>query len=702
MNALPITADDFLTFLFSSAIGKPGTIFLSHARRDPAGNLTGWHDTAFDLSRADALTRVAQIARQHAQHEEVYFSCAIFAGEQRREAQAIAFHFLYADLDGGVIAENVPEPTVTLLTSPGRRQCGWLLTDPIDRTCAVDVNRRIAFACGADPSGADATQVLRLPQTFNYKYSDKPLVTVEVWEPSRVYTPQDFAHLALPPAPPSLIGEDGAAAEIPDGQRHNWLKSMAAYLRNTPLNDAAFRAALHAVNETSCKPPSPEKEVDEIADWMLCREAHVPGLSPPVPPFRNTDGAIMATLALTTAAKVTPRPIRWHWKGRIALGKVTVVEGDPGVGKGSITVDLAARTSTGAAMPDDTTSDLDGPADVILISTAEDDAADTIVPRLIEAGADLTRVHLPAEDAADVYTLADIAGLEAKIVETGARVAFIDPITAYLPDGVDPNSDKEIRRHVLRPLKGVAARTGAAIVVVRHLNKSGGTNPIYRGLGSIGFTGAARSVLLAARDPKDPQRCVLAVTKSNAARSAPAMAYRIERGKAWDVSRVIWEGTTDHTAQSLLAPPPDEEEQSALEVAMYFLQIVLRDGRASSEEVIKQARTLGIADRTLMRARTKLKVKAQREGYGAAGIWYLSLPSEQSEPLEKSERPDRQETAEQDADQRWADAILDADWGEEPLPAPDYIRLSRRGYAVTENMTVRAAARIVKARRNGH
>jgi putative DNA primase/helicase len=696
-----VTIEDFLGLLMGDAFGKQGTLVLSHALRNADGEIPkeNWHDLPLDLSRITP-TRVAQIARRYSRREEVYFGCAVFAGERRLEAQAIAYWFLYADLDAGVIPDGLPPATVVLLTSPGRRHAFWKLDAPLDRATAVDLNRRIAHACGADLSGVDATQVLRLPTMTNHKYADKPMVAVEEWEPGNVSTPAGFALLPLPPASTrgtaSLIGMNGHREKVGEGQRHNYLKGVAARLRNTGISDATLKVALMEESQQVCDPPSPEEEVEGIVAWITGKEAHVPALSPPVP---QQHGHAASALTLTPADQITPRRTDWFWPGRIPYRKVTLIEGDPGVGKGNITIDLAARASKGEAMPDGTRGNIAGPITVILVSTAEDDAEDTIVPRLIEAGADLSRVHVAQEDATDdLYSLADIPALERKIVATGALLVVVDPVTAYLPDDVETNDDKGIRKHVLRPLRGVAARTGAAIVPVRHLNKSGGKAAIYRGAGTIGFAGAARSVLLAARDQTDTERHVLAVTKSNAAAIAPAMAYALVRGETWDVSRVVWKGTTEDTSDALLTPPPDPEELSALEVAMDFLKAALADGRVKTADIAREARAQSISDRTLTRARARLGVQARRDGFGEEGSWYLSLPEAPTPPPPDTEAL----TAEQRADWDWSERILAANWEPEALGADDFVRLSGRGYPVTQTMSLRRAARAVRERLNGH
>lgn len=325
-------------------------------------------------------------------------------------------------------------------------------------------------------------------------------------------------------------------------------------------------------------------------------------------------------------ADVQLEQVRWLWPGRVPLGKLTILDGDPGMGKSLIALDLAARVSTGKTMPDGTGSDLERPHGVVLL-TAEDDLGDTIRPRLEAAGADLERVlALPRiSDGVNgdrLPTLADLDVIEAAIGQVDAALLIVDPLMAYLPPTNDSHRDQDVRR-TLAPLAALAARTGAATLCIRHLNKTGGGNPLYRGGGSIGIIGAARAGLLAAKDPSQPEgdRRVLAVTKSNLAVSAPALAYRVDGSGG--VASVVWEGQSDHSAEALLAIRGSPEEQSALEEAMQFLLEVLAQGPVAAQQVLAEARGAGIKERTLRRAKSSLGVGAQKSGFAEGWAWEL-------------------------------------------------------------------------------
>lgn len=334
-------------------------------------------------------------------------------------------------------------------------------------------------------------------------------------------------------------------------------------------------------------------------------------------------------------ADVEPELVRWLWPGRIPLGKVAVLDGDPGVGKSTLTLDVAARVTTGSPMPDGTVGDLGEGADVVVVS-AEDGAGDVIRPRADAAGANVARVHLLTDVASvdeDGRTQVtpwsmprDLDALEELVRRTATSLVVVDPLNAVLASSVDSYRDQDVRG-ALRPLAAVAERTGAAILVVRHLSKSGGANALYRGGGSIGIIGAARAGLLVAPDPDDESglRRILAMTKSNLAEIPPALAYELVSSPEHGCARIRWGGATAHTARTLLVEPVDADERSALDDACQFLSDLLGDGPVGAKDVEGHAQAAGVASRTLRRAKTVLGVRSDKQ---PTGQWAWVLPED--------------------------------------------------------------------------
>lgn len=320
---------------------------------------------------------------------------------------------------------------------------------------------------------------------------------------------------------------------------------------------------------------------------------------------------------------VVPEAVSWLWPGRIPFGMLTVLDGDPSLGKSTLSLDIAARLSRGLPMPG--CSEANEPAGVVLLS-AEDDLAVTVRPRLDAAGADCSRIlALPiigeGEESRPPSIPEDLDALTLAVAQVDARLVVLDPLMAILSPNVDAHKDQSIRR-ALHLLSVFAGDTGAAVLIVRHLNKQAGGNPLYRGGGSIGIVGAARSGLLVGRDPDDPTRRVLASTKSNLAPEQPSLAWHLE--SAGDVSRVVWDGISGHDAGDLLAE--QDSSPSALDEAREVIAEVLADGPLPAMEARRAIKERGVADRTMWRARKLAGVVARKDGM--KGGWLWELPSD--------------------------------------------------------------------------
>ena len=305
-----------------------------------------------------------------------------------------------------------------------------------------------------------------------------------------------------------------------------------------------------------------------------------------------------------------------------------MLDGDPGLGKSALTLDLAARVSAGLELPDGGRS---GPAGVVLLS-AEDGLEDTIRPRLDAAGADTERIvalsMIGVGTGAErlVSLTQDLEAIEAAIRRVGAALVVIDPLMAFLTGKTDSHKDQDIRR-ALAPLAALAERTGAAVLLVRHLNKSAGGNALYRGGGSIGIIGAARAGLVVAPDPEDSERRILAANKHNLSRAAPSLLFRVEAAPN-GAARVEWGGASDLTAGDILKEPEDSKRASLLSDAKAFLLEELACGPMGAEVVKKDARGAGVSERTLKRAKSALGVKSKK---GSDGIWSWVLLEKEAE-----------------------------------------------------------------------
>jgi AAA domain-containing protein len=342
-----------------------------------------------------------------------------------------------------------------------------------------------------------------------------------------------------------------------------------------------------------------------------------------------------------TLADIPAERVVWLWPGRLPLGKLVVLDGDPSTGKSTLTLDLAARVSTGTAWPDGAPGTT--PAGVLLLS-AEDGLADTIVPRLTAADADLTRVHALTEvavtdDDGEARHVPpslprDVPVIEKVIREHRVRLVVIDVLMAYLSGKVDSHRDQDVRG-VLHQLAAMAERTGCTVVLVRHLNKAGGSNALYRGGGSIGIVGAARAAYLVARDPEDADRRILAVTKLNLAAEPPSLAYRLVPDSALGCAWVKWEdGPVEHTATTLLRPSVDDQDRTERDEAADWLTdyLIGNGGTAPRKDILRAARAAGYSEATLKRAKNRAGVHHASEGFPRQTLWSISISPVSSPP----------------------------------------------------------------------
>lgn len=291
-------------------------------------------------------------------------------------------------------------------------------------------------------------------------------------------------------------------------------------------------------------------------------------------------------LQIRKMSEVELQEINWLWYPYIARGKITMIQGDPGEGKTTLALRLAAACSTGQALPGMTITE---PVNVIY-QTAEDGLGDTIKPRLMEAGADEDRVLNIVEDTFSLTLLDE--RIEAAIVQTGAKLMILDPVQGYVGEKVDMNRANEIRS-VMKNVAAVAERTDCAIVLVGHLNKATGANSAYRGLGSIDFRAAARSVLLVGRMKKEPNVRVIVHDKSSLAPEGKSIAFSLgdENGFHW------LDGYNDITADELLCGINAETKTAAAE---QLILDMLSDGEPVMCKTIQAAaKAKGISKRTL-------------------------------------------------------------------------------------------------------
>jgi len=335
------------------------------------------------------------------------------------------------------------------------------------------------------------------------------------------------------------------------------------------------------------------------------------------------------------ADTIQPEAISWIWDGYIASGKLHVWGGAPGTGKTTLAFSISGTVSRGGRYPDGSLSRRGS----VLIWSGEDDPADTIVPRLTAAGADLSKVHIlsgmtngtetrpfdPAQDMAELVRVVHNIG--------DVRLIVVDPIVSAVQG--DSHKNAEVRRS-LQPLVTLGAETDAAILGITHFSKgSQGRDATERIVGSIAFAALARVVMVAAKRQDTDQGAarVFLRAKSNIGSDQGGFGYdleqiELERFPGVYASRVVWREAIDGSATEILtqAEAPDDGQDGALSEAEEFIREMLADGPVPAKDMQASAREAGVSTTTLKRAKKKMGVVSERVP-GSTTAWTWALPS---------------------------------------------------------------------------
>ena len=305
---------------------------------------------------------------------------------------------------------------------------------------------------------------------------------------------------------------------------------------------------------------------------------------------------------------ITCKTIDWLWYPYIPYGKLTIIQGDPGQGKSTLALNLAALISIGGTIP---FTDKKVEPSTVVYQNSEDGIEDTICPRLKMYGADLNKVAYI--DETDMSLAMDDARLDQVLAETGARVLILDPIQAYFKENTDMNRASGIRP-VMNKLGKLAQKYNCAIILIGHLSKAKGMNELYRGLGSIDIPAAARSVLLVSKMDDNPRERVMAQIKCNLAPLGDSIVFRINGDEP-----VTWLRKSRITAEQLVEDDASftTKEQRA-ETIIYHL---LKDGAKASSLVLLECEKNGISVRTAKNAKAKMNITTTKRKDG----WYWEL-----------------------------------------------------------------------------
>ena len=411
---------------------------------------------------------------------------------------------------------------------------------------------------------------------------------------------------------------------------HALISGIARSVKIIDLRDG-WDALMHGddLDDALCLCDGDADRVRSVVDGLIEQAPLLPapraeGAAKQAPGRGGRTGSVEPEASHNDLDAFEPSRVRWLVDGRIAMGKLNMLAGDPGLGKSFITLELASRVSRGeiGALPD-------GSAGRTIIMSAEDDPRDTLAPRLIAMGADRSRIRLfngfKDPDGYAVFPELDRdAGHFARWLDAMGDVSLIviDPISAYMGD-TDSHKNAEVRK-VLGKLSDIACATGAAVLCVSHLNKDSGSGKkaIYRTMGSLAFTAAARTVQLVTKyeDRNNPgasaHKRVVSMVKNNLGPMLPSTVYSIEDG------RLVWhdeqlEGDADRFASGRAEFVSGETKGDR---AVVFLEEVLRGGAVAVTEAVEAGQAMGFTRKMLEKTKREMGVIATKVG----SVWYWS------------------------------------------------------------------------------
>ena len=351
----------------------------------------------------------------------------------------------------------------------------------------------------------------------------------------------------------------------------------------------------------------------------------------------ESKNAASASVELVRASDVVPEPISWLWEGWLAVGKMHIFGGAPGTGKTTISMALAATISCGGRWPDGSRADIGN----VLIWSGEDDYKDTLVPRLKQAGADLSRIYFISairigEEQRCFDPALDLEHLQQKLAEIGnVRLLIIDPIVSAILG--DSHKNAEVRRG-LQPLADLAMTMNFALLGITHFSKgTAGRDPVERLTGSLAFGALARVVFVAVKQQKENENDrtvrLFLRAKSNIGKDNGGFEYELEQAELNShpgivTSYVLWGNSVTGSAQDLLASAESNSKESMLSLAKSFLSDLLSKGPMLVEEIEDAVKGNGYSSSTIKRAKQFLGIKSYKETGSLEGKWFWQLPEE--------------------------------------------------------------------------
>lgn len=546
---------------------------------------------------------------------------------------------LYADLDECDPRTLSLKPTVAIESSPGRFVGYWYT----DRPATEELNRRLAYMIGADISGWDRTQVLRIPNTRNYKYPSKPRVKI-LWTDGPTYEVDTLEKLI--PEIRSVRGEnlEEEAAKIYKlyetklsrwARRELFNKNVIPGKRSEvlwKLHNALLEAGM--TRDESFKvlwvsPWNKFKERRNGADqlWRELDKAldqHFQGFK-----ADDTSEDRKWNPLPVPISEVQTENINWLIPGIIARKELTIFEGDPGLGKSYLVQMIAGLICDGKHIPP--LPKYLAPKGRVCYFDTENTASTVTKARLEENGIENLQNYFQGEEPFSIDEEERWAIVVDRIEQLKPELVVFDTVNTYI-GGTDTYRSSETQQ-AMSYFKEIAVRFNCGVVILRHLTKGGKDKALYRGQGSIAFTGAARIVATVGRSPDDDDVRVVACTKNNISAPFKSFTYTIEglpdTLKRTNRSKLVWGEIVDYDSDDILAAPAKEKNQDKENAVKWLRETLENLGRVEFSKLLKMAEARSLTKSVLNRAGDTLGVVKDVDGFGKQRSSWWSLPSDE-------------------------------------------------------------------------
>lgn len=622
---------------------QPGKWFF-FATKDRSG---GWRDHPF---RRSEFTKIPQFLADHAD-KDLYWCVHGFSKPRRLKQYAEAPKLLWADLDESDPRE-MPDflPSVAWESSPGRYAAVWRLTTYM----VEDINRRLTYHLKADKGGWDLTQVLRVPGTTNYKYDSKPKTKL-LWMDG----PEHDIRELEKKLPTELKTRE---SDVARGLYRKYEKHMSGWVRRQLLNgrpkpgkrsevlwkltnelieagcthEEAFELLRVSPWNKFAKRRDGDEQLRREIDKVTSQHLRVVDDESDTPGTRRTNigedeydededlEPERPKYLAKPMSEVELENLDWLWYPYIARGEVTILEGDPGLGKSYLAQMVSMAICDGRKLP---SVKMRAPTTGKVAYFDIENAAGAVTKKRLLQNDARRLDHFYQET--EPFTIDDDETMDCvyeAIERLRPTLVVFDTLNTYM--GSTDTGNTYDTQQTFKRFGDIARRFNCAVMVLRHLTKSSkGVQALYRGQGSIAFAGFARVVMTVGVDPEDTENRVVAVTKINVARTPKALTFRIEELpdtlRESDRSKFTWGDFVDLTSEQILQAPNREKDES-LEAACEWLRESLSDGGVAHRQLVRMGEARSFGQRLIAKAGKELGVEDNE------GVWSLPARAEAS------------------------------------------------------------------------